>query len=224
MPEDEAREGTEIDPEIATPGRALEHLRARVRDSARQMAREVGRAAVEVSGEVGYRKLTVALILDRSGANRTGFYQRFANRHDAYGLGYEEGIEALAADVLTAGRSGSSWAEGLSASLALLADFANADPLYADGLLAQVHVAGGAAFEKRSEVFGRLARAIDGARGLAAGTGHSPPPIAADFIISAIEQSIISALGRGVPEEFSAGVPDLVHLAVSTYFGSEAPG
>ena len=64
MPKDRAREGDTDDREIATPGRALERLRAGERESDGQAARRLARAAVEVSGEVGYRRLTVKLILD----------------------------------------------------------------------------------------------------------------------------------------------------------------
>jgi AcrR family transcriptional regulator len=222
MPKDEAREGERGDREIATPGRALERLRAGERAGAEQAARRSAEAAVSLSGEVGYRKLTVALILERGGANRTAFYRHFANRHEAYLSGYEEGIEALAGRLLEAGRDAENWAEGLRATLDTLAGFLVADPGYADGLLAQVHVAGGAAMVKRKEVLERLSHALDGARRETLASRHSPPPIAAAFILSAIEQSVISALARGVPDEFARTVPELVHLAVSTYFGPEA--
>jgi AcrR family transcriptional regulator len=217
MTEDEAREGAIDDPEIATPGRALDRLRAGEREAAEQLGLKLGRSAVEVSGEVGYRKLTVALIMERSGVGRTGFYRRFANRHEAYVAGYQVGIEELAGRLLGAARGAPGWAEGLRAAL----DQVAREPRYADGLLAQVHVAGGAALEKRKEVSERLSHALDSARRETHPSRHSPPPIAGAFIVSAIEQSLISALGRGVPEEFAASVPDLVDLGVSTYFGPD---
>jgi AcrR family transcriptional regulator len=218
MPKDRAREGDTDDREVATPGRALERLRAGERESAGQAARRLARAAVEVSGEVGYRRLTVALIGERAGVGRSAFYRHFSGRHEAYASGYEAGVEALAGRLLEAGRGGGTWAEGLGAALDQLAAVLAGEPDYADGLLAQVHVAGGAALDKRKEVFERLSRAVDSARRETHPSRHSPPPIAADFIVSAIEQSVISAIGRGVPEEFGATVPDLVHLTVSTYF------
>jgi AcrR family transcriptional regulator len=225
MPKDKAREGDTDDREVATPGRALERLRAGERESDGQAARRLARAAVEVSGQVGYRKLTVALILERGGAGRTAFYRHFADRHEAYRVGYEEGIDGLAGRLLEAGRGAETWPGGLRAALDQLAAFVTREPTYADGLLAQVHVAGVAALDKRKEVSERLSRAVDGARRETHPSRHSPPPIAADFIVSAIEQSVIGALSRGVPEEFAATVPELLHLAVSTYFGPapEAP-
>jgi AcrR family transcriptional regulator len=224
MPEDEARKGASDDPEIATPGRALERLRAGEREAAELAGLRLGRAAVEVGGEVGYRKLTVARVMGRSGVGRSGFYRRFANRHEAYLAGYEAGIEELGGRLLEAGRSTPGWAEGLRAALEQLAGFVAREPNYADGLLAQVHVAGGAALDKRKEVSERLSRAVDSARRETHPSRHSPPPIAAEFIVSAIEQSVISAIGRGVPEEFATTVPELVDLGVSTYFGPEKRG
>jgi AcrR family transcriptional regulator len=222
MPEEKARRALANDAEIATPGRALDRLRAGEREAAEQAERRIGRAAVEVSGEVGYRKLTVALILGGAGVSRTAFYQRFPNRHEAYLAGYETGVLELAEHLLEAGRPGPTWAEGLTAALRQLADFMVGGPSYAGGLLAQVHVAGGAAQDKRKEVSERLSRAVDSARRETHPSRHSPPPIAGEFIVSAIEQSVISALARGVPEEFAATVPDLVGLALSTYFGPQA--
>jgi AcrR family transcriptional regulator len=219
MPNDEAREGDTGDREIATPGRALERLRAAERESDGLAARRLARAAVGVSGEVGYRKLTVALILERGGGGRTAFYRHFADRHEAYLAGYEMGVDALADRLLEAGREAEDWSAGLRAALDQLGAFVAAEPDYAGGLLAQVHVAGGAALEKRKEVSERLSRAVDGARRETHPSRHSPPPIAAEFIVSAIEQSVIEAIARRVPEEFTATVPELVHLAASTYFG-----
>jgi AcrR family transcriptional regulator len=224
MPKDSAREGDTGDREIATPGRALERLRAGERESDGQAARRLARAAVEVSGEVGYRKLTVALILERGDAGRTAFYRHFADRHEAYLVGYAPGIDGLADRLLEAGRGAEDWSAGLRAALDQLASFVTGEPHYAGGLLAQVHVAGGAALEKRKEVSERLSRAVDGARRETHPSRHSPPPIAAEFIVSAIEQSVIEAIARGVPEEFTATVPELVHLAASTYFGPPHAG
>jgi AcrR family transcriptional regulator len=222
MPKDKAREGETGDREIATPGRALERIRAGERESDGQAARRLARAAVEVSGEVGYRKVTVALILERADAGRSAFYRHFADRHQAYLAGYVPGVDALADRMLEAGRGAETWAAGLRAALDQLAGLVTREPNYAGGLLAQVHVAGGAALDKRKEVSERLSRAVDGARRETHPSRHSPPPIAAEFIVSAIEQSVIGALSRGVPEEFAATVPELLHLATSTYFGPPA--
>jgi AcrR family transcriptional regulator len=219
MPEDKAREGAANDPEIDTPARALERLREGEGDAAERQRRRLQRAAVEVSGEVGYRKLTVERIIERAAVSRTRFYRGFANKDGAYLGGYEAGIEELSERMLGSGRLGPDWKGGFRSALDQLAGFLVGEPSYANGLLAQVHVAGGAALEKRKEVFERLSRAIDSARREHLVSRHSPPPIAAEFIVSAIEQSVIGAIGRGVPEEFAATVPDLVSLAVSTYFG-----
>jgi hypothetical protein len=86
----------------------------------------------------------------------------------------------------------------------------------------QVHVAGGPALTKRYEVFERLTRAIDSARRETIASRHSPPPIAAAFMVGAVEQSVAMALLRGQPERFASAVPDLVSLAATIYFGESA--
>jgi AcrR family transcriptional regulator len=221
MPNEKSHEGAGGDPEIATPGRALERLRSGGRAAAAERRRRLARAAVELSGEVGYRRLTVGLILTRAEIGRSAFYRCFANRQACYQEGYEAGIEELARRLLEEGRETGSWAEGMRAALEELAGFLAAEPDYAAGLLAQVHVAGAAALGKRNEVSERLSRAIDGARRETLVSRHSPPPIAAPFILNAIEQSALNSIARGAPEEFARTVPELLRLAVSTYFGHE---
>jgi AcrR family transcriptional regulator len=221
MPEDKAEEGAASDPRIATPAEALQRLRDGERDAGERQARRLERAAIEVAGEVGYRRLTVQRILERAGGSRSGFYKRFADKHDCYAGGYEARVEELAGELLEAGREDGGWAAGLERALEHLARFLVVEPLYANGLLAQVHVAGGPALAKRKEVLERLSRAVDSAR-RETSSRHSPPPIAAGFIVSAIEEGAIGAILRGAPQEFAATVPDLLFLAISIYFGREA--
>ena len=85
----------------------------------------------------------------------------------------------------------------------------------------EVHLARGPAQHKRVEVIERLSRAIDCARRETA-SRHSPPPITAAFMVSAIEESAAMALASGAPERFAAAVPELAHLVTAAYFGEKA--
>jgi AcrR family transcriptional regulator len=177
--------------------------------------------ALEVSGAVGYRALTVQRILDRSRVSRSRFYKSFSDKGDCYGQGYAFAIERLLVDVRSAGATAPDWPGGFRAGLEELARFLASEPLISKGLLAEVHVAGGAAMAKRKEVFERLSRTIDVAR-RENESRHSPPPVTAAFIVCAIEQSVVRALVGDIPEEFAKAVPDLVQVATSLYFGETA--
>jgi AcrR family transcriptional regulator len=207
--------------EPRTPLAALEALRREELDRDGRVQRELELAALEISGDVGYRALTVQLILDSCKASRGRFYKSFTNKGDCYAQGYAVAIERLATDILAPNPAGPGWLASFRAGLERLAAFVGSEPLLAKGLLAEVHVAGGAAVVKRKEVFERLSSAVDAAR-RENESRHSPPPITAAFILSAIEEAVVRALLRGEPQAFAATVPDLVYLAVSVYFGEEA--
>jgi len=178
-------------------------------------------AALEASGELGYRGLTVQAMLDRTGASRTSYYREFANKSDCYSQGYAHFADALAKDLLDRASKAGDWIAGLRGALWYVADLAASEPALARGLIEEVHVAGGAALEKRKDVFERLSRAIDSAR-RENESRHSPPPIAADFILSAMEAAVVKSFSLGDPKAFAAVIPDLVYIAVAMYFGDAA--
>lgn len=222
MPKDLSEEsGDGWGREPQTPLRALESWRREELDRDGQVRRQLELAALELSGEVGYRGLTVQRIIDRCEVSRARFYKSFADKADCYGQGYAVAIERLVAEVLDPSATASDWLGGFRQGLDALARFLSFQPLLAKGLLAEVHVAGGAAMVKRKEVFERLSRAIDSAR-RENESRHSPPPITASFILNAIEAAVVRTLITERREEFAASLPDLVYIAVSVYFGEEA--
>lgn len=222
MPKDLSEErGDAGGREPRTPLAALESLRREELGREEQVRRQLELAALEVSGEVGYRQLTVQRILDRSEVSRARFYKGFADKADCYGQAYGVAIERLEQDLLGPGAAAPNWPAGFRAALEALARFLDSEPLLAKGLLAEVHVAGGAAMAKRKEVFERFSSAIDIAR-RENESRHSAPPITASFILNAIEAAVVRTFIRGEPREFAASVPDLVYIAVSFYFGEEA--
>jgi AcrR family transcriptional regulator len=187
-----------------------------------QLRQRILVAMLEVSGRCGYRKATVKDVYERCGGYRMQFYRHFANKADCFRTAYEAEIEQLCRRLLRVCEGGDGWADGLRAALEELAAFVCESPDLAAGLLAEAHVAGPLVGAKRAEVVERLTRAVDGARRETSASRHSPPPITASFMISAIEESVMSALARGAPEEFAAAVPSLSWLGTYLYFGEGA--
>lgn len=207
--------------EETAAGPMLASLRGEGFDPTAVARRRFELAALEASGEVGYRKLTVQRILDRAALSRPRFYRSFHNRDECYAQAYAAAIEAAQAEILTAGAAASDWLGGFRACLNRVATFAESDPHLARGLFAEVHVAGGAALAKRKEVFERLSRAVDSARRETPASRHSPPPITASFILCAVEEAVVRTVLRGSPAELSGLLPELVYLAAVPYFGRE---
>jgi AcrR family transcriptional regulator len=168
---------------------------ARPAGEARAAATE--RAILELSGERGYGEVTVATLLERSGADRTWFYRTYDGKPDCYARAYEAAAEELYARLLGACRGAAGPAGGIGAALEYLCSYLAADRALATGVIAEVRVAGGDALAKRNEVFERLSRAIGPARRETPGSRHSPPPDTASFILWAIEAAVIRALRDG---------------------------
>jgi AcrR family transcriptional regulator len=187
-----------------------------------QAREEILAAMLEACGELGYRVVAVKDVYERYGGYRAEFYRHFANKAECYAAAYEAEIERLWRRLERACGAAGEWREGLGAALGELADFVGEHPRRAAGLLVESHVAEGPAGPKRAEVFERLTRAVDGARRETSKSRHSPPPITASFIVSAIEESVVNALASGAPENFAAAVPSLIWLAVYFYFGEGA--
>ncbi|HTR74160.1 MAG TPA: TetR/AcrR family transcriptional regulator [Solirubrobacterales bacterium] len=178
-------------------------------------------AALEVAGEVGYAALSVQVILDRSGIDRSTFDALFAGKEDCFTAAYWEASAELEQLLLAPCREAPDWLTGLAASLEALARLLAARPAWARGVLAEVQVAGGATGARRQEVFERLSRAIDRARREIPRSRHSPPPTTAPFILAAIESAALRSL-RGSGPDFAVAMPDLIHLAAIPYLGAEA--
>lgn len=206
---------------VATPRRELLRLRADQATQGQEVRGRLEEAVLIASGELGYRNVTVHEVLARCGANRVQFYREFANKDACYAAAYGVAIERVCGAALAAAAAQPGWRTGLRAALAVLARDVAERPVWARGVLVEVHVAGGPAMEKRLEVIERLTRAIDSAR-RENESRHSPPPITAAFMVSAIEESVAMALVKGEPQRFAAALPQLAYLAVGPYFGDEA--
>jgi AcrR family transcriptional regulator len=178
-------------------------------------------AVLREAGRVGYRRLTVELVLERADVGRTFFYRHFANKDDCYARAHAAELDLLAARLLAGCAAGADWQDGLASALAELGDYVVADPELANGVLAQVRLAGEPALARRDAVKDRLVAALDTARA-AAGTEHDPPPLAGEFVYAAIEEAAVDVLSRRAAPEFRAAIPDLMFVAVAVYFGAAA--
>lgn len=178
------------------------------------------RAALEVSGEIGYAQMTVERLISRSGANRVRFYSAFSNKDDCYGAGYAVASEQICARLLAACAREEDWAAGMLAALRELIDFMTAEPALARGILTEVDAVRGAALAKRKEVFERLSRAIDRARRETDQPRHSSPPITSAFILGGIEAAILKSL-KGEDYDRAEVLPAALYLSVALYFGPE---
>ncbi len=197
--------------------RPLPEIRQQVRGHPSPVREQIMAATLAATGELGYRKTRVNDVLGRYDGYRLQFYEHFANLGECYVEAHAAHAQRLERRLLAAGAAADAWRAGLRAALGELARFVGEDPPLARGLLVEVHVAGGPALTKRQEVFERLSRAIDSAR-RETGSRHSPPPLTAPFMVSAIEATVVRALLTDETRQLEQRLGEVEHLVAAPYF------
>ena len=217
---EEPRESQPRREPLLTPARRLGDLRVEP-VGRKELRTALGRAALEVAGELGYSGLTVERILARGGTSRDVFYRAYASAEDCYLAGYEATASRMVEGLLDRCRSAPDWVAGVRVALDAFAEAIVTAPMLANGLILPTRSADDAAHSDHRDAFVRLATALDGGREVTP-DGLTPPPSAAEFLIASIESAAGRALGRRKPEEFAERVPDLIYLVVATYLGIDA--
>jgi AcrR family transcriptional regulator len=170
-------------------------------------------------GAHGYDKATVQEVLERSGMSRDRFQRRFGGKQACFAEAYEMAAERLCAEVLEAGRRAESWRAGFRAALVRLLKTVSEQPLLAKALLIEVRAARGEAWAKHQQLVERFVHAVDVAKDE---PGACPTTaLTAQFVVGAIEESIVTEIGAGRTATVERLLPDLAHLAVLNYFGED---
>lgn len=191
------------------------------RDASAELARKRAQSAIlELSGEVGYRAVTLEQLLARSGVDSAEFHRQFRDLGECFAVAYEKQAEDLCEEMLAAARSAGNWRAGTQAALDVVLEFVGAEPAIGKALVREVHVAGGPALAKHEEILERLAHAV--------GSGCEPPvsdletvPRAPSFIVGAVEGVIAGHLDRGEPQDLLKVGDELMYLIVASFLGRD---
>lgn len=168
--------------------------------------------------EFGYDGTTVAAISKRAAVSKSDFYQHFRSKDECFVSAYDEAVEQLRADVLSACAGEDEWAAGICAGLAAALGELAAAPGQASLLLVEGLRAG-------PGVYGRFQWAVESfvpylRDGAPAGTSAGRPPDAAD---EAVVGGIASLLGRrilaGETSRLRRFFPELAEFALTPYLG-----
>jgi AcrR family transcriptional regulator len=137
-------------------------------------------------GELGYDAASVETVLAREGIAEQDFYRYFTGKQDCFARGCAEAWRRLRDELLAAIPLDGSRSERLESALVRLLRMAVASPNAARALLTETHVAGSTALQARSTAIAHVIEALDGRRGDGRAPS-SPPPVAGELIIGAIE-------------------------------------
>lgn len=172
------------------------------------------------AGEAGYREASVRAILEHSGGHRAQFYKHFESKEDCFAQAYAAWIERLCAGLLEAATTVPGWEAGVRAAMVELFRFVTERPAIARALFVEVQIAGEPAMARHEAVVERLAAAIDGVRS-ELDPEQAPPAATGIFVVGGIESCVCEALTAGDPDRIWDTLPELMHLAVGSYFGKE---
>jgi AcrR family transcriptional regulator len=175
-------------------------------------------AIADTLDELGYDRTTVAAISGRAGVSKSDFYAHFASKDECFFAAYDEAVERLRGEVLTACASRDEWATGVCAGLAAVLAGLSAEPAQANLLLVEGLRAGPGVSERfQCAVESFVPYLRDGAP---PGTSAGRPPEAAD---EAVVGGIASLLGRrvlaGEADSLGRFFPELAEFALTPYLG-----
>lgn len=171
-------------------------------------------------GARGYEKATLQEVLERSGISRDRLQRRFGGKEGCFAQAYEMAADRICAEVLEAGREAESWRAGFRAALGQLLETVAEQPLMMKALLVEVRAARGEAWAKHQQLIERFAGAVDSAR-LQPGARLTTTPLTAQFVVGAIEESLVAEIGAGRAATVERLLPDLAHLVALNYFGED---
>lgn len=168
------------------------------------------------AGEVGFRRVSVEQVYQRYGGYRAHFYKYFRNKEDCFLAAYVWKANRLADEAISRLEGEGPADQRVTRTLEATAGFATAHVTLAKAIFVEVHMIGREGALKRQAVIERLSSALDATcRGAA--QQSSPPPLTAEFLISAIDQAVSNAILSGRPGEFDEAIPELVLLICSAY-------
>lgn len=168
--------------------------------------------------EHGYDRTTVSRISSTAQVSKSDFYRHFASKDECFLAAYDDAVEGLRGDIVTACSGQSQWADGVCAGLAAALARLAAEPARANLLLVEGLRAG-------PEVYGRFQGAVESfvpylRDGAPAAVNGGDTPGAAD---EAVVGGIASLLGRRVLAGDADGLdrffPELAEFALTPYLG-----
>lgn len=204
-----ARDGLGLEPPFGDRG-VIEIQRARMLS-----------AMVEVTGEHGAGRVTVAHVVTRSGVSRRTFYEVFENCEDCFLAAFDEAVAHASERVSGVYDPHAKWRERINSALTALLELFDDEPGIARLLVVESLGAGQKALERRRRVLVDIVATLDeGAR--EARASSEPPPLTAEGLVGAVFSVIHGRLLEEKPERLIELAGPLMSMIVLPYLGPVA--
>jgi AcrR family transcriptional regulator len=169
-------------------------------------------------GTHGYERTTVQDAITSAGLYRQAFYDNFEDKQDCYLQAIDAGSAWIELAMRQATAAEATWRGRLRGALGGLLTYLDEQPEIGRALIVEVHAAGPAAVEKRTEAMERAAAMMDLAR---EESEDAAPAISAEAVVAGILAVLHTRLAARQEEGFAPLLPELMYLAVLPYFGAE---
>src|SRR3984893_15742383 len=178
-------------------------------------------AAVQVVGELGYEKMSVARVTARAGVSRRTFYDLFVDREACFLAAFGEAVERARALACEAAGVERDWRSRVRAGLAaLLALFAE-EPLAGRVLVVDALKGGPVVLECRAGVVAELIAVVEGGRAQVRG-GREVAPLTAEGGVGAVLAVVHARLSGSGGGSLTELLNALMAMIVRPYLGGAA--
>lgn len=163
------------------------------------------------TGEIGYREVSVERLRLRSGVDSEQFDRYFEGKAACFATSYAWKADRLADKLVALIEEEGESRPKTRRVLEAIAAFANQQEGLARALVVEGRKAGKEPLSKRREVMKRLSDAVEQAWPQTR-SPHSSVATTAEFLVSAVDQALATALLVGTSRNFSRAIPELVEL------------
>jgi AcrR family transcriptional regulator len=177
--------------------------------------------AVKAIEELGYTRATVAHITRRARVSRRTFYELFANRDECLASVIESVVDDLREELDRAGIDRLPWRERIRTGLWTVLCFLDREPALARVCVVQSLRGGQCVLERREEIVGALASAVDEGRTEGARGGECPP-LTAEGLVGAGLAIVYARLLREGRQPLTGLLGELMGMIVLPYMGPAA--
>jgi AcrR family transcriptional regulator len=178
-------------------------------------------ATVQVVGELGYEKMSVARVTSRAGVSRRTFYDLFVDREACFLAAFTETADCARTLACEAAADKRDWRTQVRAGLAALLSLFADDSLAGRVLVVDALKAGPAVLEHRARIVAELIEVVEGGRAQVRG-GRDVAPLTAEGVVGAVLAVVHTRLLGSSGESLTELLNPLMAMIVRPYLGASA--
>ncbi len=178
-------------------------------------------AAVQVVGELGYDKMSVARVTARAGVSRRTFYDLFDDREECFLAAFVEAVARARVLACEAAVGEREWRGRVRAGLGALLAFFESEPLTGRVVVVDALKAGPAVLEGRTRLVEELIGVVEGGSAQVRG-GREVAPLTAEGVVGAVLAVVHARLSGRDEDALSELTNPLMAMIVLPYLGVAA--